>query len=128
MMVWTDVMFHAIYVGNFNGSNISSVITTDITTPGDHNIQIIRLRNSTCISFSLIPSLIDGIAWDWCNKKLYWTDAADKDIEVYDPIHQHRKKLIQKGTAAIPRAIVLDPANKYKFHDHNNIITNIILL
>ena len=57
-------------------------------------------------------SCTDGLAWDWVNKKLYWTDAEDKDIEVYDAVHQHRKKLIQKGPTAKPRAIVLDPANK----------------
>lgn len=55
---------------------------------------------------------IDGLAWDWVNRKLYWTDADDKDIEVYDVLSQHRKRLIQTGPTSIPRAIVLDPENR----------------
>lgn len=60
----------------------------------------------------VLISCIDGLAWDWVNHKLYWTDAGDRDIEVYDVVNQYRKKLIQKGPNALPRAIVLDPANK----------------
>ena len=54
----------------------------------------------------------DGLAWDWVNHMLYWTDAGDRDIEVYDAIGGYRKKLIQSGPNAKPRAIVVDPANK----------------
>ena len=54
----------------------------------------------------------DGLAWDWVNHVLYWTDAGDRDIEVYDAYNGHRKKLIQSGPNAKPRAIVLDPATK----------------
>ena len=54
----------------------------------------------------------DGLAWDWVNKKLYWTDAEDNDIEVIDPVTNHRKLLISTGSTTTPRAIVLDPQNK----------------
>ena len=54
----------------------------------------------------------DGLAWDWVNRKLYWTDAEDNDIEVIDPITNHRKLLISTGSTANPRAIVLDPQNR----------------
>jgi len=61
----------------------------------------------------MLQSPADGLAWDWVNKKLYWTDAADKDIEVIDPISSgHRKLLISTGNTSIPRAIVVDPQNK----------------
>ena len=54
----------------------------------------------------------DGLAWDWVNRKLYWTDAADNDIEVIDPVTNHRKLLISTGNTTDPRAIVLDPQNR----------------
>ena len=54
----------------------------------------------------------DGLAWDWINNKLYWTDAEDNDIEVYDIYKGLRKKLIQSGPNANPRDIVLDQANR----------------
>ena len=40
------------------------------------------------------------MAWDWVNKKLYWTDADDNDIEVIDPVTNHRKLLISTGSTA----------------------------
>ena len=51
------------------------------------------------------------------NKKLYWTDAEENDIEVYDPNTAHRKVLIRTGlgSESIPRAIVLDPATRFCF-------------
>lgn len=56
---------------------------------------------------------IDGIAWDWVNKKLYWTDMGDRDLEVYDPFTGHRKVLLQFAGDSKPRAIVLDPNTRY---------------
>ena len=47
------------------------------------------------------------------NKKLYWTDASDHDIEVLDPNTGHRKVLIHLENGSIPRAIVVDPASRY---------------
>ena len=52
------------------------------------------------------------------NKKLYWTDAEENDIEVYhhdpNPARRFRKVLIRTGVGSesIPRAIVLDPATR----------------
>jgi len=67
----------------------------------------------TAISQS-IPNVssTDGLAWDWVNRKLYWTDADDNDIEVIDPVTTHRKLLISTGNTTTPRALVLDPQNK----------------
>ena len=48
------------------------------------------------------------------NEKLYWSDACDNDIEVYDPRTDDRRVLIHTGSTSDPRQIVLDPINRYK--------------
>ena len=53
-----------------------------------------------------------GLAWDWVNRKLYWTDATDNDIEVLDPVTTQRKVLVSTGNATNPQAIVVDPKFK----------------
>ena len=53
-----------------------------------------------------------GLAWDWMNQKLYWTDYCDDDIEVYDPSTQVRRVLFEVGLSE-PRAIVVDPTTWY---------------
>ena len=62
-------------------------------------------------------SLVDGLAWDWVNRKLYWTDAEDKDIEVIDALNGQRKLLVSMENTTIPRAIVVDPKNRYITRD-----------
>ena len=47
------------------------------------------------------------------NKKLYWTDAGDRDLEVYDPRTGFRKVIFQFGATTLPRAIIVDPSTKY---------------
>ena len=58
--------------------------------------------------------ILDGIAWDWINEKLYWTDAGDYDLEVYDPITNYREVLVQNGNTSRPRAIIVDPCTGYE--------------
>ena len=58
----------------------------------------------TCSIFFL-PST-EGLAWDWINEVLYWTDTQTQRIEVYDPDTGHRKVLFSGIT---PSDIVLDP-------------------
>ena len=55
----------------------------------------------------------EGLAWDWVNEKLYWTDPCDDDIEVFDPATGYRKILIETGSGSDPRGIVLDPTTRY---------------
>ena len=57
--------------------------------------------------------VLDGLAWDWVNAKLYWTDYCADDLEVYDPATGDRKVLIRTGTNTNPRGIVLDPSTRY---------------
>jgi len=54
----------------------------------------------------------DGLAWDWVNEKLYWTDNCDDDIEVYDPATGYRTILIETGLSN-PTSIVVDPGTRY---------------
>ena len=60
------------------------------------------------------PPFTEGLAWDWVNEKLYWSDACDNDIEVYDPRTGDRQVLIHTGSTSDPRQIVLDPVNRYR--------------
>jgi len=57
-------------------------------------------------------SLVDGLAWDWVNRKLYWTDAQERDIEVLDALNGQRKLLVSTGNTTTPRAIIVDPNNR----------------
>ena len=50
----------------------------------------------------------DGIAVDWINKKLYWTDTGNDMIEVADFDGLNRLQLIKTGLQE-PRAIVVHP-------------------
>lgn len=53
-----------------------------------------------------------NIAWDWINSKLYWTDTAQQEIEVYDFINSHRRVIIFTGNTSTPFSIVVDPQNR----------------
>ena len=50
----------------------------------------------------------EGLAWDWINQKIYWTDYCDDEIEVYDPLTSYRRVLFDTGLSN-PYAIVVDP-------------------
>lgn len=60
----------------------------------------------------------EGLAWDWVNEMLYWIDACDKDIEVFDPRTGYRKVLFQTGPDSDPRGIVVDPTTRYGNYLH----------
>ena len=51
----------------------------------------------------------DGLAWDWVNEKLYWTDAENRTIEVLDPATGERMILFFTGDDTIPRGVAIDP-------------------
>ena len=56
----------------------------------------------------------EGLAWDWVNQKLYWTDSTDDDIEVYDPVTAYRRVLFENGLGS-PYSIVVDPGTGYAY-------------
>ena len=65
------------------------------------------------IWITLIILLSDGIAWDWLNKKLYWSDSEHREIEVLDPNSGDRMQLVETGLNTIPRDVAVDPNTRY---------------
>lgn len=57
----------------------------------------------------------DGLAVDWTAKNLYWCDKGLDTIEVATLDGKFRRVLINKNLQE-PRAIVLDPRNKYLYY------------
>lgn len=64
---------------------------------------------------SILNLYTGGLAWDWVNQKLYWTDYCDDDIEIYDPSTGVRRVLFDVGLTE-PYAIVVDPTTGYALH------------
>ena len=57
--------------------------------------------------------ILDDVAVDWINDKLYWTDTIHARIEVADIMDSNmRKVLLRTGGNTLPRAIVVDPRNR----------------
>ena len=46
------------------------------------------------------------------NKKLYWTDVYDDDIEVFDPLTNYRKVLFETDRRSRLGGIVIDPSTR----------------
>ena len=61
------------------------------------------------LTSSDIKFTTDGIAWDWLNKKLYWSDSEHREIEVLDPNSGDRMQLVGTGLNTIPRDVAVDP-------------------
>jgi DNA-binding beta-propeller fold protein YncE len=59
------------------------------------------------LCFGCLSFFAEGLAWDWINEKLYWTDYCQDEIEVYDPVSNYRRVLLSTGTS--PYSIVVDP-------------------
>ncbi len=69
------------------------------------------MNNGTIIIYLIV---IVGVAWDWVNQKLYWTDPCASDIEVYDPVTAHRRVLYNSTNGLRhPSGIVVDPSTGY---------------
>ncbi|KAB7498329.1 Low-density lipoprotein receptor-related protein 4 [Armadillidium nasatum] len=79
-------------------------------------IRVISLENTTYPE--TVPthafSAPDGIAVDWVADNLYWTDAANKVIEVAR-IGSYSQKVIVRSDLHEPRAIAVFPSKGYMF-------------
>lgn len=55
---------------------------------------------------------MEGLAYDWIGKNIYWTDNIRNSLEVMRYDGQHRKVLISGDERILdrPRGIALDPA------------------
>ena len=59
-----------------------------------------------------LPTLTDGIAVDWVNEKLYWTEATVGEVLVMDIVQRQRIKLIDNYDGSTTRAIAVDPTTR----------------
>ena len=64
-----------------------------------------------CLVLTCSLLLLIGIAVDWVNNKIYWTDSLTKLIEVSDLDGSNWSALIWSDME-LPRPIVLDPFNR----------------
>lgn len=76
----------------------SKIAWTNANNPVATNIN-------TIISKSINP---EGIAYDWTQKKIYWTDSSNNSIYA---INLDGSDLVMIARVERPRAIVLDPCN-----------------
>ena len=67
-------------------------------------------------------SSLDDIAVDWVSNKLYWADSVWARIEALDLNNSVRVEVLQTGTNSVPRAIAVDPINRYYFYSIQFII------
>lgn len=72
-----------------------------------------HLYNGCLIVLGYCCFFADGIAWDWINKKLYWSDSEHREIEVLDPESGERMQLVETGQHTIPRDVAVDPNTRY---------------
>ena len=70
---------------------------------------------------------MEGLAYDWIGKNIYWTDNIRNTLEVMRYDGQHRKVLISDSDGIIdrPRGIAVDPARGWVHTLYISIITNI---
>ena len=69
--------------------------------------------SSICVHNDLTFLLTDGIAVDWVNEKLYWTEATVGEVLVMDITQRQRIKLIDSYDGSTTRAIAVDPTTRY---------------
>lgn len=60
-----------------------------------------------------VCKLAEGLAWDWVNEKLYWTDTQHRGIEVLDVETGARKIVVRAGSHSRPRGIIVDPLTRF---------------
>lgn len=87
----------------------------------DENIRRTKMHDSSVVEDLVKINLHtpDGIAVDWINKKLYWTDTGVDMIEVSDFDGKNRLQLVTTNLEE-PRAIVVHPSLGYV--EVNNVV------
>ena len=83
-MYWTDGQRDTLSKAAIDGSGQTDVITTGMTTP-------------------------DGLAVDYVNKLIYWTDTGTNRIEVASMDDGTHRRVLFWSALDNPRAICLDP-------------------
>ena len=99
---WSDVTLDSISKSNTNGKGKHSIIYLFFSCPG---------KDQKVIALNSLESPA-GLAVDWINEKVYWTDAGTDKIEVSNFDGSQRSVVIWSGMER-PRDIVVDPSNGY---------------
>ncbi|XP_047002161.1 nidogen isoform X1 [Schistocerca americana] len=81
---WSDITGKRIKSSNYNGSNSTIFISTDIQSP-------------------------EGISIDWVSRNMFWTDSTKDTVEVANLDTGLRKVLVSKGLVN-PRGIAAHPS------------------
>lgn len=55
----------------------------------------------------------EGVAVDWVNRRLYWTDSSKDTIEVASLDDPNLRTVVVHGDLVNPRGIAVDPRAKY---------------
>ena len=99
---WSDVILDSISKFKMNSKRKHSPLFIYFFSPGKEQ-KVIASNNLE------IPT---GLAVDWINEKVYWTDAGTDKIEVSNFDGSQRSVVIWSGMER-PRDIVVDPSNGY---------------
>ena len=75
-------------------------------------MDILFISVSPILCIHLYPPLKDGIAVDWVNEKLYWTEGTVGEVLVMDITQRQKRKLIVNHDGSTTRAVAVDPATR----------------
>lgn len=103
--------------------NLTNVVGLDFDY-ADKKLLFTQIRPDASISWLNIekPSMItpilrhtinpEGIAYDWTNKKIYWTDSANRSIYA---MNMDASQIVMIARVERPRAIIVDPCQGYLY-------------
>ncbi|RXG71249.1 Low-density lipoprotein receptor-related protein 4 [Armadillidium vulgare] len=116
---WTDVGEHSISRAHFNGSGQQVLVSTNLGISSETfllsvTVCLFNMQNSSTLRYDFFLELPGGLAIDWINQKLYWTDDGTDRIEVSNLDGANRGILIWDGLDH-PRDIVVNPAEGILF-------------
>lgn len=89
IIFWSDMKLKKIFRVNRNGSELKEVISNGL-------------------------DLVEGIAFDWVGRNLYWVDSRLHTLEATDEWGKHRVVVLSRNVSQ-PRGIVLDPDTGWVF-------------
>ena len=95
--------------------NLGYIFWSDVA---ETNIKRFRIDVASTTTIITGIGVCDGLAVDWRASQLYWTDTTYSTISVSDLNGNSRGRLISSGLDK-PRAIALDPDNRYIITDYN---------
>ena len=110
-MYWSTSNGNKLWQSRLDGSQAIPVSfhIDDVHTIGGLIIVII-----SSLAYIIISHNPDDIAIDWISSKLYWSEnGLAERIRVLDLNSGYHMSLINTGQDTSPRAIIVDPINRY---------------